>query len=49
MGDVYYESLEAEIKHQVFGEKLNEYQEGVTFPRGKDGTWFLNANHEMLR
>ncbi|GMH77436.1 hypothetical protein TrRE_jg457 [Triparma retinervis] len=48
MGDVYYESLEAEIKHQVFGEKPNEFQEGVTFPRGKDGTWFLNANHEML-
>jgi len=49
MGDVYYEALEKEIKTQVFGEDLNEYQQGIEFPRGKEGTWFLNANHEMLR
>lgn len=34
---------------QVFGKDKNSYQHGVTFPQGSKGTFYLNANHEMLR
>ncbi|GMH51571.1 hypothetical protein TL16_g01041 [Triparma laevis f. inornata] len=48
LGDVYYEALKEEIEIQVFGKDKNEHQHGVEFPQGSKGTFYLNANHEML-
>mmetsp|Transcript_19788 Transcript_19788/g.36831 ORF Transcript_19788/g.36831 Transcript_19788/m.36831 type:complete len:565 (-) Transcript_19788:180-1874(-) len=48
LGDVYYEALKEEIEIQVFGKDKNDHQHGVEFPTGSKGTFYLNANHEML-
>jgi len=48
MGDVYYESLPEEIDVSVLGKSPNPYQQGVTWPDGKLGTFMVSGNHELL-
>ena len=46
LGDVYYVGAEQEIRENCLGES-SEFFSGVTFPRGGQGSFALNGNHEM--
>ena len=46
LGDVYYVGDAAEVRANFLGERTGAY-EPVAWPRGSDGTFALNGNHEM--
>lgn len=48
MGDVYYTGEPSEFETNMLGQPPNENQIGVSFPRGKSSTFFMNGNHEII-
>jgi hypothetical protein len=46
LGDVYYVGDEPEIEEKCFGKSTDGY-DGVTWPKGRRGSFALNGNHEM--
>ncbi len=47
LGDVYYVGNGQEVEENCLGKKVNGY-DGVYWPHGKQGSFALNGNHEML-
>lgn len=46
LGDVYFVGDEQEIRENCLGESSESFS-GVTFPKGSQGSFALNGNHEM--
>src|SRR5438132_4417537 len=46
LGDVYYVGDTAEVNENCLGQTANGYQ-GVSWPKGKLGSFSMNGNHEM--
>jgi len=46
LGDVYYVGDDAEIEQNCFGKNADGF-DGVTMPKGVQGSFALNGNHEM--
>jgi len=46
LGDVYYVGDKDEINENCLGQPSGKYQ-GVTWPKGKVGSFSMNGNHEM--
>lgn len=46
LGDVYYVGDTEEVKENCLGKNADGYQ-GVLFPKGRNGSFSMNGNHEM--